>query len=153
MSITDQQYLKVATALAQGSHCVSKQVAAIAVKNGRIVSTGINGTIPGAPNCDALFPRQLFDREHHHRWSLAHENHAEQNLLAFAAREGVRLEGSTVYCTLEPCPLCLRLLIVAGVARVVYGYAYDKGNRALLNEFLAVTPGFILDGPLYESVN
>ena len=90
------------------SHCVSKQVAAMAVKDGRIISTGINGTAPGYTNCDDIFNKSDFDRELHHQFSNTYEIHAEMNMILYAAKNGISLEGATLYCSMLPCWNCIK---------------------------------------------
>ena len=124
----DELFLKIAKDIAKMSHCVSKQVCALAVKNNRIICTGINGTVKGATNCDELFDRNNFDREEHHKWSLNNEVHAEANLVAEANKNGTILKDSTIYLTLSPCNTCCLLLASVGVSRIVYAEEYDKSN-------------------------
>lgn len=125
----DITFLKMAKNLASLSHCVSHQVGCLFVKNGRVISSGINGTPQGFINCDEVFDKNKFDREAHHLWSRRHEIHAEQNVIDFAARHGIALEGSTVYCTLQPCSECVKNLIPTGIVRVVFEKLYDKGDK------------------------
>lgn len=125
----DVTFLEVARSLAKLSHCRSFKVGAVLVKDGRILSTGYNGTPPGQVNCDDIFPDRAdpaFDREKHHQWSNLHEIHAEANTLLWAAREGISVNGATLYCTTQPCDQCVKLLSMSGVVRVVYGEIYDK---------------------------
>ena len=123
-------FLDIADQFKNKSKCVSYQVAAIAVKDGRIIFSGINGTAPGSTNCREVFP--TYDknehREIHHKWSLIHEIHAEQNLIAGAAKAGIKLEGVDVFLTVQPCTDCMKLLIAAGIKRIYYRGSYDKAD-------------------------
>jgi dCMP deaminase len=103
-------------------------VSALIVKDGRIISTGYNGTLKGAPNCCEVHGRDSFDREEHHKWSLMNEIHAEQNAIAVAAKTGISLDGCICYCSLQPCNTCLLLLIQTGIREIVYVDSYDKCN-------------------------
>ncbi len=121
-------FIRVLAELRRESKCVSRQVAALIVKDGRIISTGYNGTLKGAPNCCDVHDGDSFDREEHHKWSLMNEIHAEQNAIAVAAKSGISLDGCTCYCSLQPCNTCLLLLIQAGIREIVYVDSYDKCN-------------------------
>ena len=126
-SVWDNSFIEVAKTLAKLSHCMSRKVCALAVKNNRIICTGINGTVKGALNCDDLFAYvDETNREQHHKWSLVNEVHAEANLVAEANKNGISLEGSTIYLTLSPCNTCCLLLASVGVKRIMYLEKYDK---------------------------
>ncbi|NMC60764.1 MAG: dCMP deaminase [Candidatus Methanofastidiosa archaeon] len=119
-------YVKMVFILAEESKCVSHQVAALIVKEGRIISTGINGTPSGLPNCCEIFDKDNFDREEHHKWSKDNEVHAEMNAVAFAAKYDIGVEGCDMYVTISPCNDCLKNLIPAGIKNIYYLYLYDK---------------------------
>lgn len=126
----DEIFLLMAFAMASASHCVSRQVGALLVKDKRIISTGINGTPEGCKNCDEIFPPRTspeFNREKHHEFSMANEIHAEMNALLFKGKEGggYNLTGATLYCTTQPCNECLKNLLQSGVSRIVYAEGYD----------------------------
>jgi dCMP deaminase len=121
-------FIRVLAELKRESKCVSRQVSALIVKDGRIISTGYNGTLKGAPNCCDAHDKDSFDREEHHMWSLMNEIHAEQNAIAVAAKTGISLDGCICYCSLQPCNTCLLLLIQAGIMEIVYVDSYDKCN-------------------------
>lgn len=112
--------------LSDESKCVSQHVGAIIVKEGRIVSTGYNGTPPDLPNCCDIFDKDNFDREDHHKWSKDNEIHAEMNAIAFAAKHDIGIEGCDIYITMSPCNDCLKNMIPAGIKNVFYLYKYDK---------------------------
>lgn len=121
----DLVYLKMAHDLATLSHCAKIQVGAIMVLKGRVIGSGINGTPEGHPNCDEIHVGD-FDHATHRSWSDANELHAEMNLIAFAAKEGISLEGATIYSTLQPCSQCTKNLTASGAIRIVYDEAYDR---------------------------
>lgn len=132
----DKSFLQIAEVLGNKSHCVSQQVGAIAVLDGRILSSGINGTPSGECNCDEIFSDD-FDPVAHREWSDIHEVHAEMNMISFAAKYGVSLDGSTMYSTLQPCNQCVKNIIQAGVKRIVYAKKYrrvtEKDNQIVVN--------------------
>ncbi|MBT5323050.1 MAG: dCMP deaminase, partial [Campylobacteraceae bacterium] len=88
--LSDRNFINIAKELATASKCVSKQVGAVIVKDGRILSTGYNGTPPGHTNCcDHWNGKYTKD---HHEWSKTYEIHAEMNAIIWAAREGISIE-------------------------------------------------------------
>lgn len=114
----DRAYLKMATEWAQLSHCVRKQVGAILVKDGMIISDGYNGTPSGFPNvCEND------DGETH--WYVLH---AEANAIMKVARSTNAAQGSTLYITLSPCKDCCKLILQAGIKRMVYINAYKDST-------------------------
>lgn len=119
-------YINICKELAKESKCISKQVGCIIVKDGRIVSTGINGTPSGFKNCNSLFTNE-FNRDKHSAWSLKHEIHAEMNAILFAAKHGVSIgEGCEVYVTLQPCSNCLKHIAGLGIRKIVFAENYEK---------------------------
>lgn len=141
--IKDKIFLQIADLLATASHCRSFNVAAIAVINQRIIATGINGTIKGQPNCCDMVPEKpsAIDvpamsswREGHREFSKANEIHAEQNMIADAAKRGVIIDGATVYVTHAPCQDCTKLLAASGIKEIIYLNEYDhRGNYDILH--------------------
>jgi dCMP deaminase len=132
--ISDQNFINIAREIASASKCVSKQVGAVIVKNGRILSTGYNGTPPGYQNCNAHW-NGIYTKEHH-EWSKTYEIHAEMNAIIWAARQGISIEGATIYVTLEPCSECSKNLIASGIKRIVYDIPYEHTNSELISQFI-----------------
>jgi len=126
----------MAVLLSAESKCVSHHVGALIVRDGRIISSGINGTPPGLPNCCDVFNKDIFDRAKHSIWSDDNEIHAEMNSLMFSARHPVEVEGCDMYTTLSPCNECLKNISMTGIKNVYYLYAYDRiqFNKALLEK-------------------
>lgn len=102
--------------MAQRSTCLRLQVGAVIAFDGRILTTGYNGAPAGVPHCtlDVCGPENPCTRT----------VHAEANAIAFAARHGVRTEGSVIYCTDSPCLECAKLIINSGIQRVFYYRRY-----------------------------
>lgn len=138
MTIKDKFFMDITERTAEQSHCVSKHVGALLVKDGRIISMGYNGTPSGYVHCDRYF---LYDqtaissdisveefRSIHHKWSDIHEIHAEMNAIMFAAKNGISVNGATLYCNYFPCQHCLKNLIQTGIKRIVYKTEYDLGQ-------------------------
>jgi len=132
--LTDKIFINIATELATASKCVSKHVGALIVKDGRILSTGYNGTPAGYVNCDEHWNHEY--TQEHHEWSQTYEIHAEMNAIIWAAREGISIEGATIYVTLEPCSECSKNLIASGIKRIVYAKEYEHTHSAVVSKFL-----------------
>ena len=121
----DKAYLRMAMEWAKLSHCQRKQVGALIIKDGMIISDGYNGTPTGYENdCE--------DDEGNTKWYVLH---AEANALMKLARSGNYSKGATLYITLSPCKECAKLIHQAGISRVVYITAYKDGaGLAFLEE-------------------
>lgn len=123
----DHIYMNLAVDLASRSHCVRAQVGAVLTKDTRIISIGYNGPPPETHNCDEEWPETGCARDSRGSCSLA--LHAEENAILYAAKNGSKVEGSTLYCTLSPCIACARLILSSGIKKVLYkdSYAEYKG--------------------------
>jgi len=132
--LSDTNFLKIATELSTASKCVSKQVGAVIVKNGRILSTGYNGTPAGFKNCCDHWEGKYTSE--HHEWSKTYEIHAEMNAIIWAAREGISIDGATIYVTLEPCSVCSKNLIASGIKRIVYAKPYEHTHSDTISKFI-----------------
>jgi dCMP deaminase len=122
----DAYHMHLAFVAATRATCSRLKVGcAIMSAKGHVLSTGYNGSPAGMPHC--------FEVGHQlHKGSCVRTIHAEQNAIGHAARRGVALEGSTAYVTNHPCIMCAKLLVSAGIVRVVYadGYRADADNEA-----------------------
>ena len=132
--ISDKNFLNIAKELSFASKCVSKQVGAVIVKDGRILSTGYNGTPAGYQNCSDFWDGK-YTKDHHY-WSKTYEIHAEMNAIIWAARKGISIEGATIYVTLEPCSECSKNLIASGIKRIVYEKSYEHTNSQIISRFI-----------------
>jgi dCMP deaminase len=132
--LSDKNFINIAYEIASASKCVSKQVGAVIVKDGRILSTGYNGTPAGYENCcdhwDGVYTKE------HHEWSKTYEIHAEMNAIIWAARKGISIEGATIYVTLEPCSECSKNLIASGIKRIVFSKEYEHTHSDTVSKFL-----------------
>lgn len=126
----DHTFLEMCDVMSNRSKCVSRKVCAIATKNNRIIATGINGSLPGFQNCCDKFPNynDKLHREEHHKWSLLHEAHAEDNLIAEFSKNNISSIGATIYINLQPCSICSLRLPPLGIKRIVFSNKYDKGD-------------------------
>ncbi len=122
----DEYFMKMAKLAAERSTCLRRQVGAILVKERQILATGYNGAPSGVDHCDKSgCLRQELEVPSGERHEICRGVHAEQNLVAQAAFHGVKTEDSTVYCTNQPCVICVKLLINAGVERIYFQEGYD----------------------------
>ncbi len=124
----DDYFMEIARVVASRSTCLRRHAGAVLVKEKRILSTGYNGVPKGLPHCDENgCPRAQYPSGTHHE--LCRAVHSEQNAIIQAAIHGVCIEGATLYCTHQPCTLCTKMLINAGIVRVVYHEDYpDDGS-------------------------
>lgn len=112
----DEKFMEVAQTVSGWATCDRKLVGSVIVVNRVIVSTGFNGAPRGMPHCDDV-GHQLVDMGG--RKSCIRTAHSEANALVQAARTGAKVEGGTLYTTASPCYDCLKLIINAGIIRVV----------------------------------
>lgn len=110
----DLAYLKMARVWSNLSHCDRKKVGALIVKDGMIISDGYNG-------CPGGFPNKCEDQEGNTLWYVLH---AEANALTKLAKSNNSAKGGTLYITLSPCKDCSKLILQAGITRVVYVTEY-----------------------------
>jgi dCMP deaminase len=110
----DQRYLEMARIWAKNSYCTRRQVGALVVKNNMIISDGYNGTPSGFENVC----------EDDNGITKPYVLHAEANAITKLARSNNNSEGATIYITASPCIECAKLIIQAGIKRVVYGEKY-----------------------------
>ena len=132
------KYIAIAELYASMSNCVSIKVGCIIVKNGRILSSGYNGTPPDYINCNEKFLNYNsdLDRKIHHKWSKMHTIHAEMNAILFAAKNGVSILDSIMFVTHQPCWDCSKNIIVSGIKEVYFKYKYDLlKNKDELKKF------------------
>ena len=132
--LSDKIFINIASEIASASKCVSKQVGAVIVKDGRILSTGYNGTPAGYVNCCDHWDGEYTPE--HHEWSKTYEIHAEMNAIIWAARKGISIEDATIYVTLEPCSECSKNLIASGIKRIVYKTPYEHTHSEVISKFL-----------------
>lgn len=132
----DQYFIDITHLVATRSTCLRRQVGALLVKDRNILATGYNGTPSGITHCeDVGCLRDRLQVPSGERHELCRGLHAEQNAIIQAARHGVNIDGATLYCTTMPCIICTKMLINAGIRRVVFeeGYA-DELAREMVAE-------------------
>jgi dCMP deaminase len=132
----DEYFLKIARDVAERSTCLRRHVGAVLVRDKRILATGYNGAPRGVAHClEVGCIREQLQVPSGQRHELCRGVHAEMNTFLQAALHGVAVSGASLYCTSTPCSLCAKMLINAGVSRVVYLGEYpDEFARGLLEE-------------------
>ncbi len=132
----DEYFLEIARLVKTRSTCLRRQVGAVFMRDKRLLATGYNGAPSGLKHCEEV--GCIRDREgvpSGERHELCRGIHAEQNAMLQAAQHGVGLSGCILYCTNQPCVLCAKMLINAGVKRIVTLSDYpDKLSREMLDE-------------------
>lgn len=130
----DEYFIKIAFDVAERSTCLRRKVGAILVRDKQILSTGYNGAPSGLPHCeDVGCLRDRHNVPSGQRHELCRGLHAEMNAFLQAAVHGVSTLGATLYCTNHPCSLCAKMVINAGIERVVEAGDYpDDLARELL---------------------
>lgn len=128
----DHYFIEITSVVAKRSTCLRRRVGAILVRDKRILATGYNGAPKRLAHCHEVgCLRQQMGVPSGERHELCRALHAEQNAIIQAASQGVSIDGSTLYCTTAPCSLCAKMLINAGVVRVVYveGYPDERAQE------------------------
>lgn len=132
----DEYFMSMAELAATRSTCLRRQVGAVIVKDKKILATGYNGAPSGLKHClDMGCLRDKLKIPSGERHELCRATHAEQNAIVQAALFGVSIDGSTMYSTTQPCVLCTKLIINAGIERIVIRNSYpDRMSMQMLNE-------------------
>jgi dCMP deaminase len=132
----DSYFMEIAHVVAKRSTCLRRQVGAVIVKDKRIMTTGYNGAPTGIAHCEEVgCLRDELNIPSGQRHELCRGIHAEQNAIIQAAIWGIGIKGATLYCTTQPCALCAKMLINAGITRIVYEGNYpDTLAMRLLEE-------------------
>ncbi|MBO5926710.1 MAG: dCMP deaminase family protein [Clostridia bacterium] len=139
MNKWDKRFIEMAEVVGTWSSCYQegRHVGAVIVKDKRILATGYNGAPSGVQSCmekgECL--RKKLNIPSGTRHEVCYAVHAEQNAIAQAAKMGISVEGSTIYVTHQPCTICTKMIINAGIKKVIYKYGYpDDFSKVLLDE-------------------
>lgn len=132
----DEYFLEIAGIVSKRSTCLRRKVGAVIVKGRRILATGYNGTPTGIAHCESDgCLRERLKIPSGQRHELCRGLHAEQNVLLQAALYGISVQGSTLYVTNQPCIICAKMIINAGIREIVICGSYpDKMARQFLKE-------------------
>ncbi|HHX13795.1 MAG TPA: cytidine deaminase [Clostridiales bacterium] len=137
----DEYFMEMAEIAMKRSTCIRRQVGAIIVRDKRIMATGYNGVPTGLQHCverGCLREQLKVPSGKHHE--LCRGLHAEQNAIIQAAYLGQSIAGGTLYCTNQPCVICAKMIINAGLKRIVIqdGYSDDLAQEMLKEAGLTV---------------
>lgn len=128
----DDYFMQIASVVSLRSNCLKRRVAAIIVKEKRIISTGYNGTPRGVKNCnEGGCPRCWSFDAPGRGLSDCVCSHAEENAIVQAAYHGVSVKGGVLYSTYSPCLLCTKMIINSGISEVVYRDEYCIGEESM----------------------
>jgi dCMP deaminase len=133
----DEYFMSITALVARRSTCLRRSVGALLVKDKRILATGYNGPPAGLAHCDQLGGclRDKLKVPPGERHEISRAIHAEQNAIIQAATSGVNIQGATLYSTHSPCVLCTKMVINAGIQRIVVQDGYpDRLSREMLKE-------------------
>ncbi|MCD6277524.1 cytidine/deoxycytidylate deaminase family protein [candidate division WOR-3 bacterium] len=133
----DEYFMEITELVAKRSTCLRRKVGAVVVKDKRILTTGYNGPPAGLKHCDELGGclRDKLGIPSGERMELSRAVHAEQNAIIQAAKYGISIDGATIYVTNHPCFICAKMLINAGIKRIVYKEGYpDEFAKEILND-------------------
>ena len=132
----DSYFMEIAGVVSQRSTCLRRKVGAVIVKDKRLLTTGYNGAPAGLLHCLEIgCLRQEKNIPSGERHELCRGLHAEQNAIIQAALHGVSIHGAVLYCTHYPCSLCAKMLVNAGIKRIVLKENYpDELARQLFKE-------------------
>lgn len=132
----DEYFMQVVHLVKTRSTCLRRKVGAVIVKDKRILATGYNGAPVGCRHCEETgCLRQKLNVPSGERHELCRAIHAEQNAIVQAAKAGTSIDGSTIYVSAQPCVICAKLLINAGITRIVFEGDYpDELSKELLDE-------------------
>ena len=124
----DTYFMAIAMMAATRCTCLRRRVGAVITRDRQVVSTGYNGAPAGTAHClDTGCLRETLGIPSGQRQEMCRGSHAESNAIAQAARMGIATDGAALYSTLEPCSLCTKVILNAGIVRVVYMQPYpDK---------------------------
>lgn len=135
----DEYFMAIATQVATRATCDRKHVGAVIVRNRTILSTGYNGSVRGVAHCDEI--GHLMEGGH-----CVRTIHAECNAIIQAAKNGVAIDGADIYVTASPCWPCFKMIVNAGIRRIVFGEFYRDDRiyeygKALGIELLQLNEG------------
>jgi dCMP deaminase len=123
----DEYFIAMANLAATRATCPRRRVGAVLVRDNRVLATGYNGSVRGAPHCDDVGCLLV---QHAGRDSCVRTVHAELNAILQCAALGISSYGATLYCTDFPCVSCAKALVQAGVVKIIYLSEYPDANSS-----------------------
>ena len=138
----DEYFMEFAELARKRSTCLRRGVGAVIVKDNRVIATGYNGVPKGIRHCSETGRlRQQLGVPSGKMHELCRGLHAEQNAIIQAACMGNSIEGGTLYCTTQPCVICTKMIINAGIKRVVIKESYPDE----LAQSMAAEAGLVIE--------
>jgi dCMP deaminase len=130
----DEYFIRLVEEIGKRATCDRGKSGCIIVRDKRILCSGYVGSPPGLPHCDDIghLLKKVIDDDGTIRQHCMRTIHAEQNAICQAARYGISLEGTTLYCSMEPCRTCAMLIISVGIKKVIVKKKYHAGNDTRL---------------------
>ncbi len=122
----DEYFINIAQHVSTRSTCNRKQVGCVIVRDKTVIATGYNGSLPHQPHCT---DEGCYLVDNHCLRTV----HAETNAINQAAKNGVSLDGASIYCTLEPCWYCFKNIITSGIKKIYYKQSYGSKNQLYLS--------------------
>ncbi len=132
-----EYFMEITLQIARRSTCLRRQVGAIIIKDNSIISTGYNGAPILANHCENIGGclRDKLNIPSGQRHEICRAAHAEQNAIAQAARHGIAIDGCVLYCTHQPCSICAKIIINAGIKSVFHLEGYpDELTKSFFEE-------------------
>jgi len=133
----DEYFMEMAKLISRRSTCMRRQVGAVIVQDRHLVASGYNGAPRGLPHCEDLGGclREKMGIPSGERHELCRALHAEQNAIIQAATTGLSIEGATIYITHQPCIICAKMIINAGIRKIIVNEGYpDEMSVKILDE-------------------
>ncbi|MBF0289954.1 MAG: cytidine/deoxycytidylate deaminase family protein [SAR324 cluster bacterium] len=127
----DEYFIGLMDEVAKRATCDRGKSGCVIVKDKRIICTGYVGSPPGLPHCDdeGHMMKRVVDEDGTDRQHCVRTIHAEQNAICQAARYGIPLEGTTLYCKMEPCRTCAMLIVSVGIKKVIAKRRYHAAQE------------------------
>jgi dCMP deaminase len=132
----DEYFIGIAKLTAERSTCLRRKVGAVIVQDKQIVSTGYNGAPKGIAHCDEVGGclREKLKVPSGERHELCRALHAEQNAIIQAATSGQSIDGATIYITNQPCMICAKMIINAGIRKIIVLEGYPDEHAVQILE-------------------
>jgi len=140
----EEYFMEIARLVSTRSTCTRRRVGSVLVKDKRVLATGYNGAPTGLVHCEEIgCLREKKSIPSGQRHELCRGLHAEQNAIIQAAYHGISIQGSMLFCTTLPCSICLKMLLNAGINKIVYGEGYpDELTKSFLEESAIIISKF-----------
>ena len=128
----DEYFMEITNIVGERGTCDRGRCGAIVTKNNRTLATGYAGSPQGMPHCDDAGHEihEVIEDDGTHSKHCIRTTHAEQNAICQAARMGISIDGGTLYCKMEPCYTCAKMIVNCGIKRVVCAKRYHAAEKS-----------------------